>query len=240
MRTRRSAGISFVVAIAVLLVATVAGAKAGGRPAAASKAAVAGQEGGSPSGAPGIGDGSTPGGGGGGTAPGAPGMTCIKQDPDCNDSVIVLPPASGEDGSPIPCGQPIVSGTGPDGTVAYAPCPGDEPTPVEPQPQVVTPTPGMADVNPRSFDTATVGDDDRTLSIDFWSGIAPCDVLDHVDVSYSPDVVTVTLFAGHDPSAGNVACIDIAQFERVVVTLDEPLNGRTIVDGALARDAQAE
>ena len=166
-------------------------------------------------------------------------MTCIKQDPNCNDSGFGAPPTTGEDGSPIPCGQPIVSGSGSDGTVAYAPCPGEEPTPVGPQPQVVTPTPGMADVTPRPFDTATVGEDDRSLNVDFWSGVAPCDVLDHVDVAYGTDTVTVTLFAGHDPSAGNVACIDIAQFERVVVTLDEPLNGRTIVDGALGKDAQA-
>jgi hypothetical protein len=234
MRTRRSAGISFFVAIAVLLVATVAGAKDGGRPAEAAREAGS-HPNGNADGAGAVGDGSNA----GGTAFGAPGMTCIKQNPDCHDSGIVVPPVTGDDGSPISCGQTIESGTGPDGTVAYAPCPGEEPTPVEPQPQVVTPTPGMADVNPRPYDSVTIGDDDRTLSIDFWSGIAPCDVLDHVDVSYGADVVTVTLFAGYDPSAGNVACIDIAQFERVVVTLDEPLNGRTIVDGALAKDAQA-
>jgi hypothetical protein len=234
MRTRRSAGISFFVAIAVLLVATVAGAKAGGRPAEVAREAGS-HPNGDAVGAGAVGDGSSA----GGTAFGAPGMTCIKQNPDCNDSGIVVPPATGDGEPTIPCGQTIVSGTGPDGTVSYAPCPGEEPTPVEPQPQVVTPTPGMADVNPRPYDTVTVGDDDRTLSIDFWSGVAPCDVLDHVDVSYSPDIVTVTLFAGHDSSAGDVACIDIAQFERVVVTLDEPLNGRTIVDGALAKDAQA-
>ena len=234
MRTRRPAGISFFVAIAVLLIATVAGAKTGGRPAEAAL------EGGPHSSGDSGGAGTIGGGiGAGGTAPGAPGMTCIKQKRDCNDSGIVVPPATGDDGSPIPCGQTIVSGTGPDGTVAYAPCPGEQPTPVEPHSQVVTPTPGMADVNPRSYDTVTVGHDDRTLWIDFWSGIAPCDVLDHVEVSYGADTVTVTLFAGHDPSAGDVACIDIAQFERVVVTLDEPLSGRTIADGALAKDGQA-
>jgi hypothetical protein len=231
MRTRRSAGISFFVAIAVLLVATVAGAKAGNRPAETAREAGSHPNGNADGAGP-VGDGSNA----GGTAFGAPGMTCIKQNPDCNDSGIVVPPAAGDEGSPTPCGKTVMSG---DGTVAYAPCPGEEPTPVEPQPQVVTPTPGMADVNPRPYDTVTVGDDDRTLWIDFWSGIAPCDVLDHVDVSYGFDAVTVTLFAGHDPSAGDVACISIAQFERVVVTLDEPLNGRTIVDGALAKDARA-
>jgi hypothetical protein len=182
MRTRRTAGISLVIAIAVLLVATVAGAKTGGGPGA---------------------------------------------------QVLEGAASSGA------CGAPIVSGDGADGTVAYAPCPGDEPTSIEPRPQVVAPTPGMADVSPRPFDTATVGDDDRTLNIDFWSGVAPCDVLDHVDVAYGADSVTVTLFAGHDPSAGDVACIDIAQFERVVVRLEQPINGRTIIDGALSKDTPA-
>ena len=129
-----------------------------------------------------------------------------------------------------PCGTPVVSGTGPDGTVAYTPCPDEEP-PV-PSPQVVEPTPGMADVHARPFDDATVADDDVTVNVDFVSGVEPCSVLDHVDVRYGTDAVTITLFEGHDPSAGQVACIDIGVFKRVVVTLDQPLDGRKIVDGA--------
>ena len=44
--------------------------------------------------------------------------------------------------------------------------------------------------------------------------------------------MTVTLFQGSDPNAGDVACIDIALQKQVTVTLDEPLAGRAIVDGA--------
>jgi hypothetical protein len=40
------------------------------------------------------------------------------------------------------------------------------------------------------------------------------------------------LFEGHDASAGNVACIEIGVFKRVIVTLDQPLAGRDLVDGA--------
>ena len=90
----------------------------------------------------------------------------------------------------------------------------------------------MADVRPNAFDTATIGDDDTTLTIVFWSGVEPCSVLDHVDVSYGADAVTVTLFQGYDPNAGQVACIEIAVQKQVTITLDEPLAGRTIVDGA--------
>jgi hypothetical protein len=235
MRTRRTAkrtaGISFVVAVGVLVVAGVAGATT-------REPATAAQESGSSSnggGTPTTGSGGST---GGGVAIGAPGMTCIRQDPDCNDSgIVVTPPPSTGDGAPISCGTPVPSGSGSDGTVTYTPCPG--PAPKEPVPTVVTPTPGMADVTARQFDKATIGQDDRTLAIDFWSGVPPCEVLDHVDVAYGADSVIVTLFSGRDASADFVACPAIAELDRVVITLDEPLAGRTIVDGALQKDAGA-
>jgi hypothetical protein len=49
----------------------------------------------------------------------------------------------------------------------------------------------------------------------------------------TPDAVRVTLYQGSDPSAGQVACIDIAVLKQVTVTLDHPLAGRNVVDGAL-------
>jgi hypothetical protein len=101
-------------------------------------------------------------------------------------------------------------------------------------PQVVTPRPGMADVHARPYDSATIGDDDRTVQVDFVSGVEPCNVLDHVDVRYGDDAVTITLYEGHDASAGDVACIEIGVFKRANVTLDQPLAGRDIVDGAAA------
>lgn len=100
------------------------------------------------------------------------------------------------------------------------------------EPQVVEPRPGMVNVHPAGFDTATIGDDGRTLTITFWSGVEPCYVLDHVDVAYGDDAVTVTLFQGSDPNGGDVACIEIAVLKQVTITLDQPLAGRTIVDGA--------
>jgi hypothetical protein len=90
----------------------------------------------------------------------------------------------------------------------------------------------MADVHARPFDDAKVANDDVTVTVDFVSGVEPCSVLDRVEVRYGADTVTITLFEGHDPSAGDVACIDIGVFKRVVVTLDQPLDGRTILDGA--------
>ena len=95
----------------------------------------------------------------------------------------------------------------------------------------VEPRPGMADVRARGFDRSIVNDD-GTVTILFASGVEPCAVLDHVDVAYGDDAVTVTLFEGHDASAGDVACIEIAVSKSVTITLDEPLAGRPIVDGA--------
>jgi hypothetical protein len=153
---------------------------------------------------------------GGGSAPGAPPL----KDPS---------PGSGGHAEQ-PCGTTVTSGSGPDGVVGYTPCPGEEPPNFEPQ--VVSPRPGMADAHARPFDDAKVDPDGVTVRIDFVSGVEPCSVLDHVDVAYGVATVTITLFEGHDAAAGEVACIDIGVFNRVVITLDEPLGDRTIVDGA--------
>lgn len=117
-----------------------------------------------------------------------------------------------------------------DTPVSSGPITGDPPS--AEGPIVVEPRPGMADVYARQFDSATVGADDTTVTIDFVSGVEPCTVLDRVDIRYGTDEVTITLYEGHDPNAGDVACIEIGVYKRVIVQLDEPLAGRAIVDGA--------
>jgi hypothetical protein len=184
-------------------------------------------------------DGSEPGSGGG--SDGIAGICVAPDSPDgsdstlpfdgCNDTIddpVVTPTDPGD------CGEKV-SGTGPDASVSYTPCPGDEP-PVITDPdqgaQLVEPTPGMADVRSHMFDHTVVSDDGSTVTVFFWSGVEPCYVLDHVDVDEGPDTVTITLFEGHDTSAGDVACIEIALLKKVVVQLDEPIADRSIVDGA--------
>ena len=90
----------------------------------------------------------------------------------------------------------------------------------------------MADVHPIRWEKADVAQDDRTLTVQFTTGVAPCYVLDHVDVQSTPSTLTVTLYQGHDPGSKGVACIDIAMFASVTVVLDQTLRGRTILDGA--------
>jgi hypothetical protein len=90
----------------------------------------------------------------------------------------------------------------------------------------------MANIRPIAFTSATVRSDDRTVDVRFWSGVAPCSVLDHVEVAYGTDAVTITLFEGSDPSVEMVACPDLAMLKQVTVQLDQALAGRRIVDGA--------
>lgn len=178
-------------------------------------------------------------------APSPPGIgaTCVIQNPDCNDMGLGAggeePGASGSgDSTALPprassptCGPPA-HGTvsGPNDTVATLPCiPGPE---RRPQPLIVVPRAGMANVRPIAFASATAGPDDRTVDVRFWSGVEPCSVLDHVDVAYGTDTVTIGLFEGSDPSAGMVACPDLAQLKQVTVPLSQDLAGRRIVDGA--------
>ncbi len=53
-----------------------------------------------------------------------------------------------------------------------------------------------------------------------------------MEVDEGPGAVTITLFEGHDASAGDVACIEIALLKKVVVPLDGPVGDRRIIDGA--------
>ena len=100
------------------------------------------------------------------------------------------------------------------------------------RPQRVRPRPGMADVRPVGWEKARQTPDGRKLRITYWSGVEPCNVLDRVDVAYGPEEIVVTLYEGHDPDAEDVACIEIAVKKVVVVGLEQPVDGRRIVDGA--------
>jgi hypothetical protein len=111
-------------------------------------------------------------------------------------------------------------------------CPGSSDAPGRPRRHLVEPRGGQVDLRPIAWTRARVARDDRTVTIAFASGIAPCSVLDHVDVEDRPKAVTITLFEGHAPDAGDVACIDIAQLKAVRILLERPLNGRELVDGA--------
>jgi hypothetical protein len=75
----------------------------------------------------------------------------------------------------------------------------------------------------------------QTVRIYYYAGIPPCTVLDHVDVAYHSDTIVISLFTGSDPSAANQACIALARSTAVDVTLNQPGNGRTFVDGSTGK-----
>jgi hypothetical protein len=213
MRITTRARVAFVLAVGALVVVALAGPQL---------AAAGGSERGG--GEPGLDGGSTPADPGGGVS-----GICVEDSGEavfeCDDTI----------GTPkTDCGDQVV-GTGPDAAVSSTPCPGDDPTGrVDPDggARLVVPRPGMADVRPHPFDHAVVSDDGRSVIVYFWSGVEPCYVLDHVDVAYGTNAVTITLFEGHDVTAGDVACIEIALLKKVVVGLDEPVGDRRIEDGA--------
>ena len=120
----------------------------------------------------------------------------------------------------------------PDDPVTSAPqSPGDGTIP-SPEPSIVTPQPGQEDVRPIAWQEAEPGMDERTVTVSYYSGVEPCYVLDHIDVEYSAKKITITLFEGHAPGDDETPCIEIAVFKAAVVQLDEPIDGRKIVDGA--------
>ena len=163
------------------------------------------------------GEGDTGGGSSGVSVPGSSGSGTIDRD-NPTDRVMK------------PCGTPVVSGSGPDATVGYTPCLSDQ-MPVTPVASPVEPTPGMADVHAIGWDSASVSADGLHVTIGFASGVAPCSVLDHVDVAYGASAVTITLYEGHEPDAGQVACPAIAMFMQTTVDLTEPVGERDVKDG---------
>ncbi len=118
-------------------------------------------------------------------------------------------------------------GGGPDDPISSEPSPGDDGG--SGGAQRVVARPGMGALHPISWQKAKVVDS-HTLEIIYWSGVEPCNVLDHVTVAPSDDNVAVTLFEGSDPARPDAACIEIAAKKSVLVDLGEPLDGRRVVD----------
>jgi hypothetical protein len=103
----------------------------------------------------------------------------------------------------------------------------------DPEPRRVRPRPGMADLYRLGWDDAKVSKNGKKVTLVFYNGVEPCYVLDHIDVDYNEKNITITMFSGHDPEAGDdVACIEIAELLSTRVKLSEPVGDRTIVDGA--------
>jgi hypothetical protein len=136
---------------------------------------------------------------------------------------------SGDGAAGITCPSPD-AGASPDCPVSST----DDPTIVDPgqnsKARPVEITPGLLNPNMTAFDKHRVVDGDK-LKLFFWGGVEDCYGVDHVDIEYGTDVIIATIFYGNKP--GDLVCIEIAEYQAVRVHLDEPLEGRKVVDGAL-------
>ena len=105
--------------------------------------------------------------------------------------------------------------------------PGPSPQP-PPQPE---PRPPCCK-NPHAvrWESYSASPDGRTLTFTYWSGVDECSRLDRVDVRESASNVVVTIYE-RDITNGN-PCVAMAQQKHATATLQAPLGGRTVIDGA--------
>jgi hypothetical protein len=129
-------------------------------------------------------------------------------------------------------GTPTPSGAG-------TPSPSGAPAEVTPAttaptkgPQPVKPTGDAVNVHKVSWTKAEPVDRGRQIRLTWWSGVAPCTVLDRVTVKETAKRVTVTLYEGASPKARNVSCIMIAVEKTTTVKLKNAIGKREIVDGS--------
>jgi hypothetical protein len=126
------------------------------------------------------------------------------------------------------------SGSG-DDTVVYEP-PGNKPGGGAPgdKPLVADPQPISGTALPSHWEEARIIDGD-TVKLLFWSGVEPCHVLDRVDIDYGAKKIGITIYQGTGLNAADKPCIELAVLKSVTVDLEEPLDGRKIVDGTTRR-----
>jgi hypothetical protein len=94
------------------------------------------------------------------------------------------------------------------------------------RPELVVPKPGQANVRPISIAElrALVDGDHVVVEARWWSGIAPCSVLDSVAVARDGNTFSVTVREGAQPGPA-VACIEIAQYKGTRIDLGRLVPG---------------
>jgi len=129
------------------------------------------------------------------------------------------------------CGGAVATPSGPpavppsDAPVATNPPPsggpGDDQRPPAGGAKVVVPRPGQLDVRPVAAESLSATVDGRSVvvSVDWWSGVEPCTILDSIAVEREGNVVTIALREGRGPE--DVACIAIAELHRAFIDLGD-------------------
>jgi hypothetical protein len=131
------------------------------------------------------------------------------------------PPAAEAPSSPP---TSLAAGQDPDASVGIdLPAPSVDPALIDPLVRIVVPKPGQLDVRPIPAQTLTAVAAGRhvTLTIDYTSGVEPCNILDSIVVAVGAEAKTfaITLREGHGPQ--DVVCIEIAESRRAIVDLDD-------------------
>lgn len=99
--------------------------------------------------------------------------------------------------------------------------PGPGVDPILGQATFVVPTAGLINQHPVNVQLVRAAADDQGASVElrWWSGVAPCNVLDSVQVDKDETAHTIRLTVIEGSAPGDMACIDIAQLKATVVDL---------------------
>lgn len=155
--------------------------------------------------------------------------------PNDPGNIGVAPPNPGGGGGGVDGG-----GGGGGGGVIVDPVPGGGGDPGgDMRPSIEKPVPGQLNPIPASVWKMEPSIDGRhaTVLLSWWSGPAPCSVLDSVDIVRDGTTITMTPREGADPAAGEqVACPAIAMLRGTIVDLGElqPGTWTLIANGDLA------
>ena len=87
-------------------------------------------------------------------------------------------------------------------------------------------------IQPRKhpFEKSKIVKDGEAVELYFWDGIQACGSPQRIESEYRPGAVALTLFVGRNPKAE--VCTEQAVYKMLTVSLEEPLDGRQVVDGA--------
>lgn len=98
-------------------------------------------------------------------------------------------------------------------------------------PEPVKPTGDAINVHKVRWTKAKAVSKGKKVQLTWWSGVAPCTVLDRVKVKETGKRVTITLYEGTAPKARNTSCIMIAVEKTTTVKLKKSLGKRKVADG---------
>ncbi|MDQ4058137.1 MAG: hypothetical protein M3124_03325 [Actinomycetota bacterium] len=89
---------------------------------------------------------------------------------------------------------------------------------------------GLVQPRRHPFEDSKVVGDGEAVELYFWDGIQECGGPQRVESEYRVDEIVLTLFVGRNPEAE--VCTEQAVYKVLTVPLEEPLDGRRVLDGA--------